>query len=109
MKRLGWRESAALSQRAARAWSDDGAATMGASLAFYTLFSLAPLLLVAIGLAGFFVGRDDAQAALLDQLARLAGEQAAMGVEDLLESASRWESGIAPAIVGMATLLFGAT
>jgi len=109
MKRIDLRELFSLCRRAMKGWIDDGAATMGASLAFYTLFSLAPLLLVAIGLAGFFVGRDEAQGALLAQVTQLLGEQAALGVEDLLESAARWEEGLMPAIVGGATLLFGAT
>ena len=107
--RVAWREARALLRRALQGWVDDGASTMGASLAFYTLFSLAPLLLVAIGVAGFFAGRDQAQAALVAQVAHLIGEQAAVGVEDLLERATRAEEGIIPAIVGFATLFFGAT
>jgi len=109
VRRLDLRETGRLVQRAVRAWVDDGGATMGASVAFYTLFSLAPLLMVAIGLAGFVVGRDEAQSALLAQVANLAGDQAAMGVEDLLDRAAGWEQGLVPAIVGVATLLFGAT
>ena len=98
-----------LIQRSVKGWIDDGAPTMGASLAFYTLFSLAPLLLVAIGLAGFIVGRDEAQTALIGQVGRLIGEQAAMGVEDLLDRAATWGEGFLPAMVGIATLVFGAT
>ena len=98
-----------LSKRSVAAWLDDGAATMGASVAFYALFSLAPLLMVAIGIAGFIVGRDEAQAALVGQVSQLAGEQAAIGIEDLLDHAKSWEHGILPAIVGIGTLLLGAT
>ena len=106
---LDRREAFSLVRRACRGWVDDGASTMGASLAFYTLFSLAPLLMVAIGLAGFVAGRDQAQATLIAEISRLIGEQAAMGVEDLLDRATRMEEGIVPAIVGVATLVFGAT
>jgi membrane protein len=106
---LNWRESRSLLQRAVKNWVEDGASTMGASLAFYTLFSLAPLLMVAIGIAGFFAGRDEAQAALINEVSRMIGEQAAIGVEDLLDRATRAEEGIIPAIVGFATLFFGAT
>ena len=109
MPRLDARETVHLARRAVKGWIDDGAATMGASVAFYTLFSLAPLLLVAIGLAGFFVGHDEAQAALIGQVSSLIGDQAAMGVEDLLDRASTWEQGVIPAIIGIATLVFGAT
>ncbi|HET7728740.1 MAG TPA: YihY/virulence factor BrkB family protein [Usitatibacter sp.] len=102
-------EFALLAKRAVKGWVDDGAATMGAALAFYTLFSLAPLLLVAIGLAGLFVGEQQAHATLIAQVSSLAGEQVALTIEDLLDSAEKLEAGIIPAIVGFATLVFGAT
>ena len=103
------RDAGAMLRRALQGWVEDGASTMGASLAFYTLFSMAPLMLVAIGLAGFFAGRDAAQNALIAQVSHLIGEQAAMGVEDLLDRATHAEEGIIPAVVGFATLFFGAT
>ena len=103
------RDTGAMLRRALQGWVDDGASTMGASLAFYTLFSMAPLMLVAIGLAGFVAGRDEAQAALIANVSHLIGEQAAIGVEDLLDRATHAEEGIIPAIVGFATLFFGAT
>ena len=103
------RDTGAMLRRALQGWVDDGASTMGASLAFYTLFSMAPLMLVAIGLAGFVAGRDEAQAALIANVSHLIGEQAAIGVEDLLDRATHAEEGIVPAIVGFATLFFGAT
>ena len=68
------RDAGAMMRRAVQGWIEDGASTMGASLAFYTLFSLAPLMLVAIGLAGFVAGRDEAQAALVTQVSHLIGE-----------------------------------
>lgn len=109
MPHLGWRPFVALLKRTGRAWVDDGAPTMGAALAFYTLFSLAPLAMIAIGLAGFFVGREEAQAALVGEVARLVGEQAALGVEDLIDRAALWERGLLPAVVGIVTVVFGAT
>jgi len=107
--KLDLRETGRLVRRACQGWIDDGASTMGASLAFYTLFSLAPLLMIAIGLAGLFAGRDQAQATLISEVSRLVGEQAAIGVEDVLDRAKSIEEGIVPAIVGFATLFFGAT
>jgi membrane protein len=106
---LDWRELKGLARRAVGNWIDDGAPTMGASLAFYTLFSLAPLLLVAIGLAGFVVGREEAQGALLAQVTSLVGDQAAMAVEDLLDSAAQRDDGLLAATIGIAMLIFGAT
>ena len=94
---------------AIRGWIDDAAPSMGAALAFYTLFSLTPLLVVIIAVAGTFMGRDAAQDALIAQFAQVAGPKTAEGIEILLDAAgTRASSGFA-FIVGAATLLLGAT
>jgi membrane protein len=99
-----------LARHAARGWIEDAAPSMGAALAFYTLLSLAPLLLVALGLAGFVVGRDAAHDALIAQVARALGDSAAMGVESLLDLVGmRTEGGVTPALIGAVTILVGAT
>ena len=98
-----------LARRAVNGWIDDAAPSMGAALAFYAVLSIAPLLLVAIGLAGFFVGRDEAQSALVAQLTLLLGEKAAMGIEGMLEAAGSREEGFMPALLGLATMVVGAT
>jgi membrane protein len=105
----GWRGWAALVRRAFAAWSADGASSMGAALAFYALFSLAPLLLVVLWLAGFFVGRDEAQQVLMEQLTVIAGPAAASAVGGLIEAASTPSEGAIPALVGAFTLVLGAT
>ena len=105
----GWRGWVSLLRRAFKSWGDDGASSMGAALAFYALFSLAPLLLVALWLAGFFVGRDDAQAVLVSQLTAIVGQNAALAVEDLIENASTPAEGAIPALIGAFTLILGAT
>lgn len=99
----------ALAKRAVTAWIDDAAPSMGAALAFYTMLSLAPLLLVAVGVAGVFVGHDEAQRALIDQLALILGEKAAFGIEALLDAAGSREEGMMPALMGLATMIVGAT
>lgn len=98
-----------LTRRSIKAWIGDNAPTMGAALAFYTLLSLAPLLLVALGLAGYFVGRDAAHDALIAQVALLLGDHAAMGIESLLDMAGTRVEGVTPALVGAVTMLIGAT
>ena len=98
-----------LARRAARGWVDDSAPSMGAALAFYTLLSLAPLLLVVLGLAGIVVGRDAAHDALLAQAAALMGEDAAITLEGFLEAAGTRTEGLAPALVGALLVLVGAT
>ncbi len=103
------REAWKLLQRSAQAWSDDGATSMGAALAFYTLFSLTPLLLVAIAIAGAVLGRDQAQTMLLAQVSGLVGERAAGAVGALLVAASTREHGVLPAAIGTLTFMLGAT
>ena len=98
-----------LTKRAVKGWIDDDAPTMGAALAFYTMLSLAPLLLVAVGVAGFFVGRDEAQAVLLTQLTSVLGDKAAAAVGGLLEAAGSQGEGKMAALLGIVTMLLGAT
>ena len=99
---------AGLTRRAVKGWVDDAAPSMGAALAFYTLLSLAPLLLVALGVAGIFFDRNEAQDALIAQIAMVLGEKAAIGIEGLLDAAGTRE-GALPAVVGLATMVIGAT
>jgi membrane protein len=100
---------ARLAKRAGHAWIDDAAPSMGAALAFYTMLSLAPLLLVAIGVASFFVGQDEAQNALIAQLTLILGEKAAGGIESLLDAAGGRGEGMMPALIGLGTMIVGAT
>jgi membrane protein len=98
-----------LAKRAFKAWSDDGANSMGAALAFYTLLSMAPLLVLVITVAGLIIGRDEAQQLLMTQLSGLLGDTGAEGVKSVLEGADNPESGITATIVSFFTLLLGAT
>jgi membrane protein len=82
---------------------------MGAALAYYTTFSLAPLLIIVIALAGLAFGEDAARGEVVAQLAGLIGPQGARAVQDLLASASRPSSNILASIVGLVMLLVGAT
>lgn len=94
---------------AASAWVDDYAPSMGAALAFYTLFSLAPLLLIVISVAGLVFGEQAARGAILGQLSGMLGDQGAAAVESLLVSLNRPQAGIVGTLVGVVTLLVGAT
>jgi membrane protein len=90
-------------------WSEDYAPSMGAALAYYTIFSIAPLLIIAIAVAGFFFGEDAARGQIFEQLRGLLGDNGAGAIEAAVKSASETGgSGIA-AIVGVVTLLLGAT
>ena len=105
----GWRGWWALARTAVTSWSDDYAPSMGAALACYTIFSLAPLLLIVISVAGLLFGEEAVRGELFGQLAGLLGPEASTAVEGLLASVARPMEGIAGTIFGVAVLLFGAT
>ena len=88
---------------------DDYAPSMGAALSYYTVFSLAPLLLIVIAVAGMVFGADAARGQVLDQLRGLIGDAGAKGVQDLLISADQPARGVLASIVGIVTLVAGAT
>ncbi|MDP1998166.1 MAG: YihY/virulence factor BrkB family protein, partial [Rhodoferax sp.] len=90
-------------------WLDDYAPSMGAALAYYTLFSLAPLLLIVISVAGLVFGQEAARGEIESQLRDLMGEQGASAVQALLASVDKPTEGVAATVVGVALLLVGAT
>ena len=98
-----------LVKRAAVAWNDDDAASMGAALAYYTLFAIAPLLVAVIAVAGWIFGRDAAQSHILDQLRGLTGDAGVTAIQQLLNGALSSTTNIAAAVLGTAFLLLGAT
>lgn len=90
-------------------WLADYAPSMGAALAYYTMFSIAPLLLIVISVAGLFFGEEAARGEIFHQLEGLMGAEGAQAVQGLLESANKPKQGIASTIVGGILLLVGAT
>jgi membrane protein len=99
----------ALARETWQSWLDDAAPSMGAALAYYTLFSLAPLLLIAISLAGLWFGVEAARGEVVRQLEQLVGGATAEAVESMLVALNRPEAGRAGTLVGLVTLLIGAT
>lgn len=90
-------------------WMDHRAASKGAALAFYTLFSIAPVLVLVIAIAGFFWGADAARGQLLSELKGLVGAQGAEAIQLVLAGARDKDSGLWATIIASALLLFGAT
>jgi membrane protein len=91
------------------AWWNDNALRLGASLSFYTLFAIAPVLLVAILIAGLVLGTTTVHAELVSQMQGLVGRDGAQAVQALLEGASRRQSGVFATIVGSITFMLAAT
>ena len=94
---------------AVAAWKDDYAPSMGAALSYYTVFSLAPLLLIVISIAGLVFGEEAARGALFGQLRELMGSEAAGAVQGVLASVNKPAQGFVATSVGVAILLIGAT
>jgi len=98
-----------LFKAAVTSWSDDFAPSMGAALSYYTLFSLAPLLIIVISIAGMVFGQEAAQGAVLDQLRGMLGDEGAVAVQGMLKSVDRSGKGPIATVIGVALLLLGAT
>ena len=87
----------------------DEAMTRGAAIAFYTIFSLAPLLVIATAVAGLAFGRDAVEGAVAEQLAGLLGPKAALAVQSLIASAARPGSSELATLLGVIVLLVTAS
>jgi len=89
-------------------WKEDKASRLSAALAYYTIFSLAPLLVIIIAITGLFWEQGAVQTQVMNQVEGLVGTEGRTFVSDLLTSASNPARGITATIIGIITLLFGA-
>lgn len=92
-----------------RNWRGDFAPSMGAALAYYTVFSIAPLLVITIAVAGLVFGQAFAQGAILDQARALVGDNGAEAIEAMLLGAQKPKEGTIATVLGVGALLVGAT
>ena len=93
---------------AANGWLDHRASRTGAALAFYTVFSLAPVLILSIAIAGFVFGEAAARGEIVGQIGDLVGPQGAQLVQSVLQNASRPGAGFIATVVSIVTLILGA-
>jgi len=98
-----------MTKESVSAWIDDFAPSMGAGIAYYTAFSIAPLLILVIAIAGFFFGTDAASGYVYAQVAGLLGQDGAKAVQDMVERASSADEGIVATLISGGLLLLGAT
>lgn len=91
------------------AWWADDCLRMGASIAYYTLFALAPVLLITIAIAGFVFGEEAVRGQIAGQIDQLVGRDGALAVQSLLEGAAKRGSGILATTIGVVTLLLAST
>lgn len=95
--------------RAAIKWNADDCLTLGAALAYYTVFSLAPILVIVIAVAGAVFGQEAAQGEIVAQIRGLVGEEGATAIQSLIDSAGRQGAGGRATLIGLLVLLFGST
>lgn len=98
-----------LTQAAINAWLDDFAPSMGAAIAYYTIFSIAPMLVIAIAVAGMIFGHEAAQGEIVNQIRDIVGTEGAFAIQGLLKSVSEPREGMIAAAISVVTLAVGAT
>ena len=106
---MRWRTLTDLFKDAALNWLRDHAQSMGAALAFYTIFSIAPLLLIVISIAGFFFGEEAARGEIFGQLSEMLGTPGALAVQGLIESVGKPAESAVATTFGLVVLFIGAT
>ncbi len=106
---VAWRDVIELVKSTYAGWMEDKAPRLGASLAFYTLLSMAPMTIIIIAIAGLVFGQKAAEGRLVWEIQGLVGRQAALVIQSLLGSARGSGRGLVATAVGLGTLFFGAT
>jgi membrane protein len=107
---IQWKTIAGLMRESIRAWNDDDAPRLAAALAFYTLLSLSPILIVIVGVAGVFFGKAAASGQLAWQVHDLMGWDEARMVQSVIQETTRGHhAGLLAAVLSILTLLFGAS
>jgi membrane protein len=109
LKSFCWHDIRFLLDESSDAWNKHKAPRLGAALAFYTLLSLTPLLLVVVAIVGLIFGHPIAQREIVRQVQMLAGAQGAKAADALLQASRSSAQGIIAAIIGLLTLLFSAS
>lgn len=99
----------ALLKQTGKAWSADNASRMAAALAYYTIFSIAPLLIIAIAIAGYIFGEQAVTGQLFYQISGFVGAQAAGIVQEMVKSAEQSQSGVITSVLGVVALVWAAS
>src|ERR1700682_1758782 len=102
------RDILGLLKEAFKEWNEDNAPRLGAALSYYTIFSIAPLLMISIAVAALVFGHDAAQGRIVAQLQQFIGRGAAESVQAMIENARKPGQGVLATVFGTITLLFGA-
>jgi len=106
---MNYRSISSLLRKTFAAWNDHEAPRLGAALAFYTILSLAPLVILVVAIVALVVGRTTAQNQLLGQVQGLIGQQGADAVNAMIQHGNKPGAGAIASIIGVITLFFGAS
>lgn len=106
---MSYKDVPDLFKAAALSWHQDYAQSMGAALAYYTVFSIAPLLLIVISITGLVFGEEAARGEIFNQLDSMLGPQGALAVQNLIESAGKPTTSMLASVFGLVFLFIGAT
>ncbi len=106
---MNWKEIWGLLQETYKEWSNDKASRLAAALSYYTIFSIAPLLIIVIAIAGAVFGEDAARGAIREQLQGLIGQSGAEVIQTAIENASQPQAGTIASLISIVVLIFGAT
>ena len=104
-----WKSIAGMLEEALDGWITDNVPRLSASLAFYTLLSMAPLLVLIVATAAFVYGEEAARGQLMWEIRGMVGSKGAAEIQELVQAASKTTSGTIAAVVGIITALFGAS
>lgn len=103
------RDIGSLIKAAAAGWADDNALRLSAALAYYSIFSLAPLLMIVIAIVSLMFGEAAARGRIAAQMKQLAGDRAAEAIQSLVLSTNHKSASVSATVVGLGVLLFGAS
>jgi membrane protein len=106
---MAWKPVLGLLKETASDWKEDKADRLAAALAFYTVLSLAPLVIIAVSVAGLVVGEEAARGQLSGQISALVGPQASAAIEGILANAHKPSAGVLGTVLGAGALLLGAS
>ncbi|MHC1769983.1 MAG: YihY/virulence factor BrkB family protein [Verrucomicrobiia bacterium] len=98
-----------LLKQTASDWSSDNAPRLGAALAYYTVFSISPLMIIVVAIAGIWFGQEAAQRQIVEQVSGLIGTEGAEAIQGLLRNAWKPRTGVWATVIAIATLLVGST
>src|SRR5688572_25938801 len=98
-----------ITKNAFKDWREDKAPRLGAALAYYTVFSIAPLLIVVIAVAGLVFGQEAVEGELVEQLRGVVGEQGALAIQTAIAAARKPTTNWIATVVSLLVLLLGAT